>query len=141
MAYQISLCLPPAHWCSFLSLSLHPGPSPPLLDVRCEECVSLASLSCPQCDGHYCTKCFETVHMSSNSMRRHKPVPLSQLNSGPTHCPSHLSNPMDYFCTEDSQCCCSECCITGGHKGHQVVSLSEAVRSSVHAGGIPFLLC
>ena len=97
--------------------------------ARCEECGAAAKEGCLQCNGQYCSSCFQTIHMSSNSMRRHKSVPLSQLRNGPSHCASHPIHLLEYYCKDDSECCCSECCITGGHKGHQIVSLTEMVSS------------
>lgn len=100
-----------------------------LSGARCEECVAAAAVGCLQCGGQYCNNCFQTIHMSSNSMRRHKGVPLSQLRKGPSCCDFHPAHLLDYYCEDDSECCCSECCITGGHKGHQIMSLTEMVSS------------
>lgn len=111
---------------STLSL-LFPGVPSARQQQSCDECGALGSIQCQQCTGIYCQSCFKTVHMSSNSMRRHTAVPLSQLQSGPTHCPTHQALLLDYYCTDDAVCVCSQCCITGDHKGHQVVPLNEIV--------------
>ena len=66
--------------------------------------------------------------MSSNSMRRHISVPLSQISqSGLTYCPAHQSLLLDYYCSDDGECICSQCYITGEHKGHEVIPLKQIV--------------
>ena len=122
------LSLPPS-----LPLSLPPSAdlSLKLRASRCEECGSLATCSCLQCNGYYCSSCFSTTHMSTNSMRRHKALPITQLgDSGPTHCHTHPTHLLAYYCKDDAATCCSECCITGSHKGHEVVSITEMVSGN-----------
>ncbi|XP_044134590.1 uncharacterized protein LOC122927080 isoform X3 [Bufo gargarizans] len=35
---------------------------------------------------------------------------------------------LEYYCSQDSACVCSHCCIVGEHKGHQVIPIGEAME-------------
>lgn len=64
--------------------------------------------------------------LGGQSPRRPEPVPLARRF---LRCHTHPEEPLQYFCLKcQTECVCAECVIHGEHKGHEVLTVREAVR-------------
>jgi len=123
--------------------------APPLL---CGQCAQReVELECDECLEQFCASCAAQVHrrgrMAEHILRRpgelHNGsnsgidsrggparqgqsalVPLTRRFFG---CPSHPDEPLQYFCLScEKECICSECCVHGEHRGHEVLKVQAA---------------
>merc|ERR1719240_2554665 len=45
-------------------------------------------------------------------------------------CPTHPSEPIQFFCLEcETECICAECVVHGEHKGHDVLNVKRAYKN------------
>ncbi|XP_063791420.1 E3 ubiquitin/ISG15 ligase TRIM25-like [Pseudophryne corroboree] len=105
----------------FLLTPLHSEDS----GVSCMYCLQApvpAVKTCQQCETSLCED-----HLSAhNRSLEHVLIePTSSLEN--RKCQTHKKL-LEYHCCEDAACVCVSCFVTGPHKGHQVLSLDEAVR-------------
>ena len=111
--------------------------------LQCGQCqVSFAEVRCRQCDEIFCGKCSAQMHRAGR-MREHELVPIPQDKApaalaGPQHqqhssvptCPTHVGEPLHFFCLSCVECICAECAIqrTAAHHGHDVVNTRVAFQ-------------
>ncbi|XP_071137588.1 RING finger protein 17-like isoform X1 [Mytilus edulis] len=104
------------------------------VEKLCRECCRrLATCKCDRCDFILCKICFNQIHGSSNTLRQHQAIPLSQEESSTTTCQLEVSSTcaihdgklIEYYCEDDHTPVCSRCVITGEHKNHSILSMEE----------------
>ncbi|XP_072273314.1 NACHT, LRR and PYD domains-containing protein 1b allele 2-like [Pyxicephalus adspersus] len=89
--------------------------------VYCMYCNSAISAvkTCLQCEGSLCEE-----HLAAhNRERNHRLIDPTSLEN--RKCTKHTKL-LEYYCTEDGECICADCCVFGDHKGHDVEKLEEA---------------
>jgi exonuclease VII small subunit len=100
----------------------------PLLCTECEE--KPADLDCQGCNTSFCKECSELVHKLKIN-RSHTLVPLGTLSRNrPTKCTQHPDKDVELYCVQDKCCICVLCCLAGGHKGHEAVTIQHAYEQS-----------
>ncbi|CAN7984711.1 unnamed protein product [Ixodes pacificus] len=95
--------------------------------VSCDECGDReASCRCDTCPSNYCKFCFEQVHKTGKTMKRHQPKRLeaSVVAAPPPMCQEH-ERVMEFFCQTDGTLICSFCVVMGTHKLHDVVAILD----------------
>ncbi|XP_048577826.1 RING finger protein 17 isoform X3 [Nematostella vectensis] len=97
--------------------------------LKCEECFRVTATSrCIKCECVFCALCFEKVHSSSHTLRRHKPYPISKTSLGSeAGCPEHKNRPHEFFDRTENLPVCSHCAVTGERHGHDIVPISDVV--------------
>lgn len=96
----------------------------------CDECLQRdACCSCEKCEESFCNICFDHVHGKGiKAMQNHekKPINRTMYNSMIQKCcEDHSNRDLEFFCDEDNELTCSYCCVTGKHKGHNVLTLRQ----------------
>lgn len=96
----------------------------------CDECINReACWTCEKCEESFCSICFDHVHSKGvKSMQKHekKPIQRTLHNSMiQKSCEDHSNRDLEFFCDEDRELACSYCCVTGKHKGHNVLTLRQ----------------
>ncbi|CAI9543187.1 unnamed protein product, partial [Staurois parvus] len=92
--------------------------------VFCTYCVDSpvpAVRSCLLCEVSLCDKHLK-VHKKSPEHILSDPT----LSMESRKCSVHKKKILEYYCTEDETCICVSCCMIGGHKGHEMMSLDGA---------------
>lgn len=100
--------------------------------VSCDECGDReASCRCDTCPSNYCKFCFEQVHKTGKTMKRHQPKRLEasvktsmSAAAPPPMCQEH-ERVMEFFCQTDGTLICSFCVVMGTHKLHDVVAILD----------------
>lgn len=108
-------------------------------DVECDVCVGKkhrAVMFCVKCQTSYCE-----VHLKAHNERnRGRPHQLAEVTRQPQKkiCPRH-NKLKEVYCRTDQQCVCSSC-LKDGHKGHDVVSVTEErMEKQVIHEDLPFM--
>ncbi|XP_076030327.1 E3 ubiquitin-protein ligase TRIM23-like isoform X1 [Oratosquilla oratoria] len=96
----------------------------------CDECcIATAEVQCKICKIQVCQPCFQNIH-SARTLSKHKAEPLYSFKFAMDVCSSH-DVVCDHVCLTCSQSVdagvfvCTECCVFGQHKKHQVMTLEE----------------
>ena len=96
----------------------------------CELCEEQpATLLCAECFRCYCEKCNKYVHESSKK-KDHKTENIPKGVKVDTLCPLHKDEPLKMFCVNDNELCCPMCGLSGPHKGHNLVKVSEVTEDN-----------
>lgn len=101
------------------------------------DCHTVASLHCADCEEDFCQTCFEILHFTSfKKQKNHETVaidgklPPNTLQTCPTH-----GLPLEMFCQKDQTVCCYKCFQDGEHMGHRSVfvdKISEQIRKQAN---------
>ncbi|XP_063789090.1 E3 ubiquitin/ISG15 ligase TRIM25-like [Pseudophryne corroboree] len=90
--------------------------------MYCPQAPVPAVKTCLQCETALCE---DHLRIHNRSLDHVLIEPTSSLEN--RKCPTHKKL-LEYHCCEDAASICVSCFVTGPHKGHQVLSLDEAVR-------------
>ncbi|XP_063791397.1 E3 ubiquitin/ISG15 ligase TRIM25-like [Pseudophryne corroboree] len=103
-------------------------PEPEETQTFCTYCMDApvpAVKQCLQCEMSLC----EGHLTAHNKSVDHALIdPTSSLSN--RKCQIHKKL-LEYHCCEDAACVCATCCVIGSHKGHQVESLDEAMKTKL----------
>lgn len=95
----------------------------------CDECSENAAISqCQKCEATFCESCFDSVHMSSRTLRSHKAIPLALTHLfGVTTqtCETHEGRELEFYDHNDGKLICSLCIVTPAYQGHKIVPAHE----------------
>ena len=93
----------------------------------CEE--QPAVLLCAECCKCYCSECNKLIHkMAKKKGHRAEPIPGGVRVEA--MCPLHKNKPLNMFCVDEVELCCSACGLLGPHKGHTLVRVSDISEGS-----------
>uniref|UniRef100_T1JCB6 RING finger protein 17 n=1 Tax=Strigamia maritima TaxID=126957 RepID=T1JCB6_STRMM len=94
---------------------------------QCSECnVSLATISCNECNVVACDNCFETNHFQEGTKcHTRRPLFPNSKYKITEKCEKHTNRLLECFCNDDNEFCCA-LCAHRTHKGHDVVFRNES---------------
>ncbi|XP_037088605.1 tripartite motif-containing protein 67-like [Pollicipes pollicipes] len=100
----------------------------------CESEPRPAAVLCQQCQVHYCTDCQRRCHPRRGPLATHSLLPAAAAAptaapADPRRCWRHAPAHCDLFCAACDQVTCAECRRDGGHAGHDLLPLADAVKS------------
>ena len=99
----------------------------------CELCEEQnATVLCLGCHKYYCAECYQYIHKKAkkHGHRAEVFIPIEGAAQASTACPIHSGNKLEFFCVDDAELCCAECAADDKHRGHRVISASEAFNES-----------
>ncbi|ELR15801.1 Bbox zinc finger domain containing protein [Acanthamoeba castellanii str. Neff] len=99
--------------------------------LKCANCSQPAAEKfCEQCGGaHLCVSCDHQIH-AFPALRSHRRVASTDAPHapGPSTCERHRGKKAKMWCEHDGVAVCTMCLIVGPHKGHDAVTIEEAVE-------------
>jgi len=96
--------------------------------TKCGVCEERPALwECKECQFEMCQECRDTDHRRGR-YKEHTIFPLGKLaKMRPRKCKDHDGYLTDLYCTQCQTAVCLLCNYMGGHKGHSVEPISEAI--------------
>ena len=105
--------------------------------IKCDVCESEnATMKCLDCTKNrfFCDICFSVSHKSDKNMAHRKEIisdkDIEERRKNPDQenlgrCDIHKQNKLKYICKSCHLAICSDCVITGDHKGHDAISIQD----------------
>ena len=91
---------------------------------KCEICKEYASNLCLQCMIYYCDACYKFVHDKKEN-NNHKKEKIDLYVPIDTKCSIHEKYPIDYFCLDEKELCCSNCIVKNIHYSHKILEIND----------------
>ena len=110
--------------------------SAPVSCQLCEGDPRPAVVLCQQCRVHYCGDCQRRCHPRRGPLAEHSLLPAAAAaptplppGADPLRCWRHPAAEYDLFCAACDEITCERCRADGGHQGHELRTLAEAVKT------------
>ncbi|XP_043209672.1 E3 ubiquitin-protein ligase TRIM9-like [Amphibalanus amphitrite] len=110
--------------------------SAPVSCQLCEGEPRPAAVLCQQCRVHYCSECQRRCHPRRGPLAEHSLLPAPAPGppppppaADPLRCWRHPAAEYELFCAACDELACAECRADGGHKGHELHPLADAVKA------------
>ena len=91
---------------------------------KCEICKNSATILCLKCMSYYCDSCSKFIHNQKEN-NQHKPENIDLFVPIDTKCSMHSKYPIDYFCLEEKELCCSNCIYKNMHCNHKILEIED----------------
>ena len=91
---------------------------------KCEICKNSAKILCLKCVSYYCDSCSKFIHNQKEN-NQHKPENIDLFVPIDTKCSMHSKYPIDYFCLEEKELCCSNCIYKNMHCNHKILEIED----------------
>ena len=92
--------------------------------MKCEVCEEIAENLCLNCNKYYCKSCFKYIHEKKKN-KNHKKENIDLDIPIATKCPIHTDVPMNLFCINEKELCCSLCQIINPHEDHKLILIDD----------------
>ena len=92
--------------------------------MKCGICGEIAESLCLTCNNYYCESCFNFVHSKSKN-KDHKKKKIDFYVPIITKCSIHPDTPLNLFCINEKELCCSLCQALNPHEGHKLISIND----------------
>ena len=92
--------------------------------MKCEICEENAENLCLLCNSYLCEGCFKFIHQK-NKNNQHKKEKIDPYVPIITKCSIHPNNPVNLFCTNEKELCCSLCQFLNPHEGHKLIFIND----------------
>ena len=92
--------------------------------MKCEICGESAENLCLICNSYFCGACFKFIH-EKNKNNNHKPEKIDHFVPLITKCSIHPDVPVNLFCTNEKELCCSLCHFLKPHEGHKLIYIND----------------
>ena len=92
--------------------------------MKCHICGEDAESICLTCNSYYCESCFKFVHEKKKNVGHKKEI-IDLYIPIMTKCPVHTDVPLNLFCLNDKELCCSMCQCLKPHEGHKHIPINE----------------
>ena len=90
----------------------------------CEICGEVATSLCLKCNSYFCNSCFQYVHEKKKN-KDHKSEVIDPFIPIETKCFIHPNIPINLFCIDEKELCCSLCQFLKPHDGHKLIFLND----------------
>ena len=91
--------------------------------MKCHICGEDAESICLTCNSYYCESCFKFVHEKKKNVGHKKEI-IDLYVPIMTKCPVHTDVPLNLFCLNDKELCCSMCQCLKPHEGHKHIPIN-----------------
>lgn len=90
----------------------------------CEICGEDATNLCLECNNYFCNSCNKYVHEKKKN-KDHRNEVIDPFVPIDTKCPTHPNIPMNLFCINEKELCCSLCQFLKPHIEHKLILISD----------------
>ena len=92
--------------------------------MKCEICDEMAENLCLTCNSYSCESCFKFIHGKKKN-QQHIREKIDLYVPIVTKCPIHPDNPVNLFCLNEKELCCSLCQFLKPHEGHKLILIND----------------
>ena len=96
-----------------------------LKEKLCEICRKQATNICFECFIYLCDSCYKLIHERFQKDDKHRKEKIDYFTPIDTKCPEHPKIPVNLFCMDEKELCCSFCYFRNLHQGHKVLEITD----------------
>ena len=90
----------------------------------CELCEEISRYLCLKCNSYFCESCYKFVHEKKKNAK-HKKEDIDPYVPIETKCSKHQDIPINLFCINEKELCCSICQFLKPHDGHKLLLIND----------------
>ena len=92
--------------------------------ILCELCEENSKNLCLTCNSYFCENCFNFVHQKKKNLG-HKKEEIDPYVPIETKCSKHQNSPINLFCLNDKELCCSICQLSKLQNNNKFIFLND----------------